>query len=71
MDRIPVQSSNVASVGYDEDNATLEVGFNDGSIYQYFGVPLHVYEGLMFASSKGTYLNQYVKKGGYSYAKVG
>lgn len=71
MDRIPVQSSNVASVGYDEMSATLEVGFNDGSVYQYFGVPPDVYEGLMNTSSKGSFLNHYVKKGGYSYTKVG
>ncbi len=71
MDRIPVQSSNVASVGYDEDSATLEVGFNDGSVYQYFGVSLQVYEGLMNASSKGSYLNQHIKRGGYGYSKVG
>lgn len=71
MDRIPVQSSNVASVGYDEGTSTLEIGFNDGSIYQYFGVPQHIYEGLMNAPSKGTFLNQYIKRGGYGYAKVG
>ena len=71
MDRIAVQSSNVASVGYDEMSATLEVGFNDGSVYQYFGVPLDVYEGIMNASSKGSFLNQYIKNAGYNYTKVG
>lgn len=71
MERYPVQSSTINSVGYDETSATLEIGFNNGTIYQYHGVPLHVYEGLMNASSKGTYLNQYIKKGGYSYTRLG
>jgi KTSC domain len=71
MDRTPVQSSTIASVGYEEETSTLEVGFNNGTIYQYFGVPKHIYEGLMNASSKGSYLNQYVKRGGYGYTKVG
>ena len=35
MMRIPVASSNVATVGYDEATNTLEVEFKDGSVYQY------------------------------------
>lgn len=33
-------------------------------------VPLHEYEGLMSADSKGTYLNANIKKGGYRYSKL-
>lgn len=70
MDRNSVSSSNLASVGYDETQNILEVEFLDGSVYQYFGVPPHIYEGLMSASSHGTFLSQYIKKGGYEYKKI-
>jgi len=61
MDRTPVRSSNIRSVGYDANEQTLEIEFTSWAIYQYFGVPLHVHEGLMMARSKGTYFNEHVK----------
>lgn len=70
MERTPVQSSNVSSIGYDLDSSTLEVEFLNGSVYQYFGVPESVFGGLMNAPSKGTFLDQFVKKAGYSYARI-
>ena len=42
MYRQPVSSSNLASVGYDASSMTLEVGFNNGSVYQYYNVPANV-----------------------------
>lgn len=71
MERIPVSSSNLASVGYDLNSAILEVEFNHGGIYQYSGVPEEVHQGLMGAGSHGSYFDQFVKKAGYAYAKVG
>jgi hypothetical protein len=70
MERIPVQSSNVASIGYDLDSSTLEVEFLKGSIYQYFGVPESIYAGLINAPSKGTYLDQFIKKAGYACTRI-
>ncbi len=71
MKRISVESSNLASVGYDPAISTLEIEFHSGAIYQYFAVPQEIYDGLMNAASKGSYLDHNIKKGGYSYAKVG
>ncbi len=71
MNRTPVSSSNLASVGYDLENATLEIEFHSSGIYQYHGVSVDVYEGLMSAGSKGSYFDQNIKKAGYSYSKVG
>jgi len=70
MERIPVDSTNIASVGYDVRASTLEIEFRNGTIYQYYGVPENEYSGLMSASSKGSYLNQHIKKAGYSYTQV-
>jgi len=69
MERIPVTSSNLSSVGYDQNSQTLEIEFNYGAVYQYFDVSQSEHEGLMNADSKGTYFNSNIK-GRYSYAKL-
>ncbi|HEX7238804.1 MAG TPA: KTSC domain-containing protein [Longimicrobiaceae bacterium] len=71
MNRTPVSSSDLASVGYDSQTRTLEAEFLSGSIYQYSDVPEHLYRGLMAASSHGSYFAAHVKKGGYAYRRVG
>jgi hypothetical protein len=71
MQRVPVSSTTLASIGYDEQAATLEVEFMDGHVYQYFGVPLEVHTELMAAGSLGGYFNRNVKDAGYQYARVG
>jgi len=57
MKRQNVTSSHISSIGYDDSNQTLEIEFNDGSIYQYYNVPEYLYDGLMGASSHGTYFH--------------
>lgn len=69
MDMINVDSSNVAAVGYDEDSSTLQVEFNNGGMYQYFDVPVNLFEGLRDADSVGGYLAANIK-GRYRYSKV-
>lgn len=69
MKRIPVASSNVASVGYDPNSQILEVEFKNNAIYHYFDVPQHIYEGLLSAESVGKFLHANVK-GIYRYARL-
>ena len=63
-------SSNIASIGYDVTSQILEIEFLNGTIYQYYDVPEILFEGLMSADSHGKYLNEYIKKGGFRYARV-
>ncbi len=70
MERLAVNSSNLASVGYDEESSTLEVEFNSGYIYHFFGVPFHLYSSLMFARSKGEFFDRFIRKARYSYRQV-
>lgn len=72
MKRIPVKSSNLASVGYDEQTLTLEVEFlRDGSIYQYYPVSNDIYIELMKADSKGTYFSKHIRDNRmYMYKKL-
>ncbi|WP_320153962.1 KTSC domain-containing protein [uncultured Draconibacterium sp.] len=69
MNRQPVSSSNIASIGYDANSQTLEIEFLNGGVYQYFDVPQYVYEDLMNAGSHGQYLARNIK-GIYRYSKV-
>lgn len=70
MNREPVSSSNVKSVGYDANSSTLEIEFHSSGIYQYFGVSEPVYRGLMDAGSVGSYLARNIK-GAYHYSQIG
>ncbi len=67
MHRIPVESSNLATVGF--ENGVLEIEFKHGGVYQYFNIPESVFLDLLKADSKGTYHNKYIK-GHYQYAKI-
>ncbi len=69
MERKPVTSSNIKSVGYNEVKRILEIEFNNGSIYEYSSVPKEVYDSLINASSKGKYFNVSIKKG-FAYRRV-
>ena len=69
MNRNHVESSNIESIGYDSKSQTLEIEFLNGSIYQYFDVPQHVFDELMSADSHGKYLAANIK-GHYRYSKV-
>tara|TARA_Y100000310_G_scaffold311956_1_gene358762 strand:- start:401 stop:619 length:219 start_codon:yes stop_codon:yes gene_type:complete len=71
MEHVPVNSSNLKSVGYNEDEEILEVMFNSGALYRYEGVPKDEYYGLVQADSVGRYFNKSIKSGGYPYEKVG
>lgn len=61
MIREPVNSSNLRSVGYDEEFKILEIEFKQGRIYQYNNVPLTHFMGLMNAASKGRFFAQYIR----------
>ena len=69
MHRIPVTSSNIASIGYDQPSGVLEVEFTSGDVYRYFNVPTHLYQQFLHASSHGEFLNEYIKFN-YRYQKV-
>ncbi|MBE9140925.1 KTSC domain-containing protein [Nodosilinea sp. LEGE 07088] len=71
MGRIKVSSSNIASIGYEPNSRVLEIEFINGAVYQYSDVPKLVYEGLMAASSHGSFLDKNIKKAGYLYRRIG
>lgn len=68
-DFAPFTSSNVRLIRYDPDTSTLQVGFHNGGLYEYFGVPERVAEDFERAASKGTFLAEHIK-GHYRYSRV-
>jgi len=53
-------SSMISAFGYDEAEVILEVAFHRTGVYRYYDVPLHVFEGLRDAESKGRYMRGYI-----------
>lgn len=64
-----VDSSNIEAIGHDAGAQELHVRFLSGDTYVYHGVPQEIYDQLMDAPSKGSYLNRVIKEN-YEYTKM-
>ena len=69
MQREPVASGTVRSIGYDYSDSVIEIEFRDGRVYQYYLVPPALIKGLLEADSFGHYLNEYII-GKYPYREI-
>ncbi|HUT14507.1 MAG TPA: KTSC domain-containing protein [Thermoguttaceae bacterium] len=70
IERTPVRSSALRSVGYDQEQRVLEIEFTSGAVYQYFDVPAEVYRGLMAAESHGRHFHQHIRNKSYRYQRM-
>lgn len=68
MDRTPVVSGQLVSVGYDPETRILEVEFKN-SVYRYFDVPTEIHAALMEADSKGRHFGNKIR-GQFKFEKV-
>ena len=55
LERQPVKSRILRSLGYDEGTKILEIEFQTGLVYQYAGVPPKVYQELIRSDEIGKY----------------
>lgn len=55
----PVVSSNIAAIGHFDDKLVVE--FSDGDLYAYLDVQPYLFENMMQAISKGSFLNAEIK----------
>lgn len=60
-DMIPVDSTNIARVGYESRRHELFVEFHSGRTYVYSPVSDAVYREFLSAGSMGSYLNERIK----------
>lgn len=61
MERKPVSSSNILSVGHDPATKTLEVEFRGGAVHQYNGVSAKDHQDLVNAPSIGKHFHAHVR----------
>ena len=69
MNRTPVTSTDITSIGYDPQTRTLEIEFRTGAVYRYTEVPPEEHAGLMASPSKGNYHAIHIR-GIYDYRKL-
>jgi len=67
MRRMPVKSTVIAEVGYEDE--VMEIRFNNGGIYRYFNISPEVCLNLLRADSKGRFFNQEIR-GGYPCTRI-
>jgi len=58
---VAVESSTIASVGYDLAQELLQLEFCSRAIYHYLGVPGAVHAALLAAPSKGSFFNRAIR----------
>jgi hypothetical protein len=61
VERQPVKSRILRSVGYDESTKILEIEFQTGLVYKYSGVPPKVFTDLMHSDEIGKYFSEKVR----------
>lgn len=62
IERTPVESSNIASVGFCPDRKCVEVCFKNGSVYEYADCDQKLFDDLMASESKGKFVNAHLKQ---------
>ena len=63
------ESSNIVQFGYDSQAQILAVEFKAGSTYNYYDIPVSIFDQMKAAPSKGQFLAREIK-GKYRYARV-
>ena len=69
MHRLPVDSSDIVSIGYDARERVLEIEFKEDRIYQYLEVEPDIHERFMRADSYGEYFYAHINKH-YRYGRI-
>jgi hypothetical protein len=59
--RVSVESACLASVAFSVETNTLQLQFRNGLAYEYSGVPLDMYQGLLSAASKGAFVSRFIR----------
>jgi hypothetical protein len=61
VERQPVKSRILRSIGYDESTKILEIEFSTGLVYRYLGVPPKTYRDLMQSGEIGKFFSEKVR----------
>lgn len=66
----PVESSNVAAIGYDEASKRMAVSFKSGGLYHYLDVDRKAADSVLEAKSAGSAVRAVLIQGGYKYERL-
>lgn len=61
ISRSPVESSNIASIGYDEADKVIEIEFWSGGVYRYMDCEKELYDAFLDSKSKGQFFHKKIK----------
>lgn len=65
VERVPVRSTNLHSVGYDSTTRLLTIEFQNGSVYDFEDVPQELHAELMKAESHGKFFHSRIRNAGF------
>ncbi len=69
MDLIAINSTLISRIGYDPNEETLIIQFQNGTYYQYSNMSEQMYNNMMESKSIGKYFTAYVKNS-FPYKKI-
>lgn len=69
MDRQPLESTHIRSVGYDAATRELEIEFTKGSVYVYSDIPSEDHQALVTAYSPGAIFRERIRPRGGTIVK--
>jgi hypothetical protein len=61
MEMIRVNSSAISAIGYAADIQQMQIKFKQGHTYTFCRVPQQIFDGLLSASSKGSYYDRHIR----------
>ena len=61
MNMIPVSSSAISSIGYDESTGRMRIRFTSGNAYDFCRVPAELFARFMRSASKGDFYNSHIR----------
>ncbi len=69
---VSIQSDNVRAAGYDANSKIMTVQFNNGYTYEYYGIPLELWDSFIAAQpNPWTEVGYpYLVKAGYAYRRI-
>ena len=59
---VPVESSNIKEIGYEDKTEMLRVTFKTDKSYEYYGVPQLVWQAFKTAESKGKFFHKNIRE---------
>lgn len=67
---VPLESSAMEAVAYNEDSATLRILFRKGYVYEFYVVPSSVYQEFLRATSKGRFFDEILRNGRFTWKRL-